>query len=50
MAELDIRAILAELDNEGVEFLIIGGVAVGYTATSVPRPTLTLFLDPILKI
>lgn len=30
MAELDIRAILAELDDEGVEFLIIGGVAVGY--------------------
>ncbi len=30
MLELDIGAILAELDNQDVEFLIIGGVAVGY--------------------
>lgn len=30
MAELDIRAILEELTGEGVDFLIIGGVAVGY--------------------
>ncbi|HEX5593689.1 MAG TPA: hypothetical protein VFX35_10125 [Solirubrobacterales bacterium] len=30
MAELDIRGILAELTEEGVDFLIIGGVAVGY--------------------
>lgn len=30
MAELDIRAILGELAREGVEFLIIGGVAVGF--------------------
>lgn len=30
MAELDIRAILGELAREGVDFLIIGGVAVGY--------------------
>lgn len=30
MAELDIRAILGELAKEGVDFLIIGGVAVGY--------------------
>jgi hypothetical protein len=28
--ELDIRGILAELTREGVEFLIIGGVAVGF--------------------
>jgi predicted nucleotidyltransferase len=28
--ELDIRGILAELDREGVEFLVIGGVAVGF--------------------
>jgi predicted nucleotidyltransferase len=30
LAELDIRGILAELTKEGVDFLIIGGVAVGY--------------------
>ena len=30
MAELDIRGILAELTEEGVDFLIIGGIAVGY--------------------
>jgi len=30
LAELDIRAILGELAREGVDFLIIGGVAVGY--------------------
>lgn len=30
MPELDIRGILAELDREGVEFLVIGGVAVGF--------------------
>lgn len=30
MAELDIRGILGELAREGVDFLIIGGVAVGY--------------------
>lgn len=30
MPELDIRGILAELTHEGVEFLIIGGVAVGF--------------------
>ncbi len=30
MAELDIRGILGELVEEGVDFLIIGGVAVGY--------------------
>lgn len=30
MPELDIRGILAELIDEGVEFLIIGGVAVGF--------------------
>ncbi len=30
MPELDIRGILEELVEEGVEFLIIGGVAVGY--------------------
>jgi hypothetical protein len=30
LAELDIRGILAELTEEGVDFLIIGGVAVGY--------------------
>jgi predicted nucleotidyltransferase len=28
--ELDIRGILAELTSEGVEFLVIGGVAVGF--------------------
>jgi predicted nucleotidyltransferase len=28
--ELDIRGILAELTREGVEFLVIGGVAVGF--------------------
>jgi predicted nucleotidyltransferase len=28
--ELDIRGILGELDREGVEFLVIGGVAVGF--------------------
>jgi predicted nucleotidyltransferase len=28
--ELDIREILAELTGEGVEFLVIGGVAVGF--------------------
>lgn len=28
--ELDIRGILAELNREGVEFLLIGGVAVGF--------------------
>jgi hypothetical protein len=28
--ELDIQAILEELVREGVEFLLIGGVAVGY--------------------
>jgi predicted nucleotidyltransferase len=28
--ELDIRGILAELDRAGVEFLVIGGVAVGF--------------------
>ena len=30
MSELDIRGILGELVHEGVEFLVIGGVAVGY--------------------
>lgn len=30
MAELDIRGILEELDRAGVEFLVIGGVAVGF--------------------
>lgn len=30
MPELDIRGILGELDREGVEFLVIGGVAVGF--------------------
>jgi predicted nucleotidyltransferase len=30
VAELDIQGILRELVEEGVEFLIIGGVAVGY--------------------
>lgn len=30
MPELDIRAILAELIREDVEFLVIGGVAVGF--------------------
>lgn len=30
MAELDIRGLLQELVGDGVEFLIIGGVAVGY--------------------
>lgn len=30
MPELDIRGILGELAQEGVEFLIIGGVAVGF--------------------
>lgn len=30
MTELDIRGILAELTREDVEFLIIGGVAVGF--------------------
>jgi predicted nucleotidyltransferase len=30
LAELDIRGILAELTQEGVDFLIIGGIAVGY--------------------
>ncbi len=30
MPELDIRGILAELTREGVEFLVIGGVAVGF--------------------
>jgi len=30
MAELDIRGLLGELVQDGVEFLIIGGVAVGY--------------------
>lgn len=30
MAELDIRGILGELVAEGVDFLLIGGVAVGY--------------------
>jgi predicted nucleotidyltransferase len=30
MAELDIRGLLQELVAEGVDFLIIGGVAVGY--------------------
>lgn len=30
MPELDIRGILAELNREGVEFLVIGGVAVGF--------------------
>ena len=30
MPELDIRGILAELNREGVEFLLIGGVAVGF--------------------
>lgn len=30
MPELDIPGILAELVREGVEFLVIGGVAVGY--------------------
>jgi predicted nucleotidyltransferase len=28
--ELDIRGILAELNREGIEFLVIGGVAVGF--------------------
>jgi predicted nucleotidyltransferase len=30
LAELDIQGILAELAREGVDFLVIGGVAVGY--------------------
>ena len=30
MAELDIQGILAELSREGVDFLVIGGVAVGF--------------------
>lgn len=30
MADLDIRALLGELARDGVDFLIIGGVAVGY--------------------
>lgn len=30
MPELDIRGILAELNRDGVEFLLIGGVAVGF--------------------
>lgn len=30
MPDLDIRGILGELVREGVEFLVIGGVAVGY--------------------
>jgi predicted nucleotidyltransferase len=30
VSELDIRGILGELVQEGVEFLVIGGVAVGY--------------------
>lgn len=30
MAELDIQGILAELSKEGVDFLVIGGVAVGF--------------------
>lgn len=30
MSELDIRGILGELVQQGVEFLVIGGVAVGY--------------------
>lgn len=30
MAELDIRGILGELVRDGVDFLVIGGVAVGY--------------------
>jgi hypothetical protein len=30
LPELDIRGILGELVREGVEFLVIGGVAVGY--------------------
>jgi predicted nucleotidyltransferase len=30
VSELDIRGILRELVQEGVEFLVIGGVAVGY--------------------
>lgn len=30
MPELDIRGILGELAREGVDFLVIGGVAVGY--------------------
>lgn len=30
MTELDIQGILAELDREGVEFLVIGGIAVGF--------------------
>ena len=30
MAELDIQGILAELSREGVDFLVIGGVPVGF--------------------
>ena len=30
MPELDIRGILAELNRDGVEFIVIGGVAVGF--------------------
>lgn len=30
MAELDIRGLLGELVDEGVDFVVIGGVAVGY--------------------
>jgi len=30
VSELDIRGILAALEEEGVEFLLIGGVAVGF--------------------
>ena len=30
MPELDIRGILVELSREGIEFLVIGGVAVGF--------------------
>jgi hypothetical protein len=30
VAELDIRGILEELNRAGIEFLVIGGVAVGF--------------------
>jgi len=30
LADLDIQGILAELSREGVDFLVIGGVAVGF--------------------
>jgi hypothetical protein len=57
LPELDIREILAELDREGVEFLIIGGVAAGFhgyvRATKnvdiVPAPDPHQNLDPKIE-